>query len=140
MLRARRARSARLRQETSFLGQTMDIEAIARTIPIFETYPQWAKYTLASSFVVGAASIVVFALGAAMGYRAADPKVSIIKPAPDTPVAWGFSVEGTVQNIPNGYELWIMTSANEKYWPQERIVRREDNTWVARVRNIGGAP
>lgn len=118
----------------------MDIETIVKAVPYFETYPQWAKYALLSSFVVCASSIVVFLVALFLGYRAGDVKVTINKPPPDAPVAWEFPVEATVQNVPSGYQLWVMTTANNKYWPQERIVQGEGDTWVGRVRNLGGAP
>jgi hypothetical protein len=33
-----------------------------------------------------------------------------------------------------------MTKAGERYWPQEQVLPRADNTWTGRVTGIGGEP
>ncbi len=67
----------------------------------------------------------------------------ITKPDRGQKVPWSFAVEGTFRDLPEGYELWIFTTAgsglSSRYWPQARAATRDDNgTWRSNVYGIGG--
>jgi len=56
---------------------------------------------------------------------------------------WAFEVEGTCENIPQGCELWIMTTTgsglSSQYWPQGRAVTKE-GIWKGHIYGLGGRP
>jgi hypothetical protein len=67
--------------------------------------------------------------------------IRIDRPRDDEKVPWSFIVEGTGV-IPDGLDLWIFSTDNEthRYWPQDMVVPRSDNTWSGQVHGIGGYP
>ena len=110
----------------------MSWDFLTKALGFFATYPSWAKTSLLASGFIFIASLF-------LGYQAGKLKVSITKPAADADVPWAFEVEATVQNLPTGRELWIMTTDGVRYWPQTQVYQK-GNVWTGNVTGIGGEP
>ena len=115
------------------------MKPIQEALELLGAYPPWAQVTAALGLIVTALTLLFAPRNT---QAAAMTSVEVSAPREGETVSWSFPVTGTYQSVPDGSELWLMTTDRfgKRFWPQNRIIPRKDKTWAAEVNGIGGEP
>lgn len=104
--------------------------AIIKAIKCKKKTPLFIEVTI----IIVVISLFVTSSGCAVLGQTPKPDIKIIQPT-EKEIEWNVDVGGTAENIPGGYELWVLVYSEEtkQYYPITKAVIKHDQWKVTQV-------